>query len=301
VTGVLDLLALGETMLSLIAVGVPLAAATELRVSHGGAESNACVALSRLGLRTAWVSRLGVDAPGDRILDDLRAAGVGVDWVRRDPDRPTGLMLRETSGAPATYRRAGSAASALAPEDLDGVPVADARAVLVTGITAMLGDGPRRAAIALLDRARGLRVVDPNLRVGLWGSERASELVTPLLERCDLLIGGEAELSSLVGGSGRALAERCRELGPSEVVLKRGTDGAATLSEDGWIEHRPAPGPDRDPVGAGDAFNAGYLAARLDGRSPADALDLGARCGAAVAAAVGDTEGIPSRPEGAIR
>jgi 2-dehydro-3-deoxygluconokinase len=179
--------------------------------------------------------------------------------------------------------------------------VADARAVLVTGITAMLGDGPRRAAIALLDRARGLRVVDPNLRVGLWGSERASELVTPLLERCDLLIGGEAELSSLVGGSGRALAERCRELGPSEVVLKRGTDGAATLSEDGWIEHRPAPGPDRDPVGAGDAFNAGYLAARLDGRSPAEALDLGARCGAAVAAAVGDTEGIPSRPEGASR
>jgi 2-dehydro-3-deoxygluconokinase len=299
-TGVLDVLALGETMLSLIAVNVPLAEARELRVSHGGAESNACVALSRLGLRTAWVSRIGVDAPGDRILADLLAAGVGVEWVRRDPDRPTGLMLRETSGAPATYGRAGSAASALDREDLDGVPVADARAVLVTGITAMLGEGPHRAAIALLDRARGLRVVDPNLRLGLWGSDRAAELVTPLIERCDLLIGGEAELSSLFGGADRSLAERCRALGPSEVVLKRGVDGAAALSDGGWVEHRPVPRPDVDPVGAGDAFNAGYLAARLDGRSSAEALDLGARCGAAVAAAVGDTDGIRPRAEGGI-
>jgi 2-dehydro-3-deoxygluconokinase len=46
-------------------------------------------------------------------------------------------------------------------------------------------------------------------------------------------------------------------------------------------------------VGAGDAFNAGYLAARLAGAPPADALVEGARCGAAVAAAVGDTEGFP--------
>lgn len=301
-TGTVDVLALGETMLSLIAVDVPLRAATELRVTHGGAESNACVGLARLGLRTAWVSRLGADAPGDRIMAELGAAGVGVDWVRRDPDRPTGLMLRETSGAPATYHREGSAASALTVEDLADAPVATARAVLVTGITAMLGDGPNRTAVALLDGARGLRVVDPNLRPGLWGSHRASDLVVPLIERADLLIGGETELSTLVGGTGRALAERCRALGPTEVVLKRGAGGAAALA-DGWIEHRPAPGPNVDPVGAGDAFNAGYLAARLAGRDPFDALDLGARCGAAVAAAVGDTEGLPPAIdlEGGIR
>ena len=176
-------------------------------------------------------------------------------------------MLRDTSGAPAHYLRTGSAASALSPVDLDGVPVEGARAVLVTGITAMLGDEPRRAAIALLERARGLRVVDPNLRLGLWGSDRAAELVTPLLERCDLLLGGEPELRSLVGGTGRDLAERCRALGAREVVLKLGAEGAAALGPDGeWITCRPPPSPDVDPVGAGDAFNAGYVAARLQGR-----------------------------------
>jgi len=293
-----EVVALGETMLSLIAVGVPLAEAAELRVSHGGAESNACVGLVRLGLRAAWVSRLGRDEPGDRVEADLRAAGVDVRWVRRDPERPTGLMLRETSGAPARYHRAGSAASALSPDDLTEVPVEGARAVLVTGITAMLGEGPGRAAITLLERARGLRVVDPNLRRGLWGSDRAAELVVPLIERCDLVLGGEGELEALAGGTGRELAERCRALGPREVVIKRGPDGAAALGPDGaWVETSPAPVRDVDPVGAGDAFDAGYLAARLNGRPVSESLELGARCGARVAAAVGDTAGFPTQSE----
>lgn len=285
-----DVVALGESMVSLVAVGVPLARATELRVTHGGAESNTCVALVRLGVRAAWVSRLGRDPSGDRIEAELRAAGVGLDWVRRDPDRPTGLMLRDTLGGPARYYRAGSAASALSPADLEDVPMERARAVLVTGITAMLGDGPRRAALALLERAGGLRVVDPNLRSGLWGSDRAAELVLPLVERADIVLGGEAELGTLVGGTGQALAERCVELGPREVVLKRGPGGAAALEPGGrWVEVRRPQVRDVDPVGAGDAFNAGYLAARLRGDPVEDALSLGSRLGAAVAAAVGDT------------
>jgi 2-dehydro-3-deoxygluconokinase len=167
--------------------------------------------------------------------------------------------------------------------------------VLVTGITAMIGEGPCAAAVALLERAEGLRVVDPNLRPGLWGSDRAADLVRPLIERCDLLLGGEAELDVVVGGTGRDLAERCRTLGPREVVLKRGAAGAAALGPEGeWVEWTGALSPNVDPVGAGDAFNAGYVAARLNGRSIAAALELGAQCGAGVAGAVGDTAGFPN-------
>jgi 2-dehydro-3-deoxygluconokinase len=79
------------------------------------------------------------------------------------------------------------------------------------------------------------------------------------------------------------------------VVLKRGADGAAALVRDGeWVDHRPDPSPTVDPVGAGNAFNAGYLAARLRGRPVEAALELGARCGASVAAAVGDIAGFPT-------
>jgi 2-dehydro-3-deoxygluconokinase len=286
-----DLIAVGETMLSLIAVDGTVGTATSFRATHGGAESNTCVGAVRLGSRVAWVSRLGADPLGDRIVSALAAEGVDVRWVVRDPDRPTGLMLRDTTGAPAHYDRAGSAASALQPDDLDGVPVAEARAVLVTGVTALIGDGPQRTAVALLERAHGLRLVDPNLRLGLWGSARAGELILPLIERADLVLGGEAELASLIGEhQGVELARRCSKLGPSEVVLKRGPAGAAVLeAQGGWYEHPGSPVPEVDPVGAGDAFNAGYITARLAGASPPDALALGAECGARIASRLGDT------------
>jgi 2-dehydro-3-deoxygluconokinase len=284
-----DVIALGETMLSLIAADAPLATSRTMHVSFGGAEANTCVGLVQLGVPAAWVSRLGTDAAGDRVLSLLEGAGVDVRWVGRDPQRRTGLMLRDTKGTVAYYRT-GSAASVLGPADLDGVPVASARAVLVTGITALIGPEPRRAAIALLDAATGLRVVDPNLRRGLWGSDRAAELVSPLVARGDVLLGGERELALFAGDlHGERLARACRELGPREVVVKRGVRGAGVLDEhDEWHEHVPEPVVEVDPVGAGDAFNAGYVAARLAGAAAADALGQGAKRGAAVVTMLGD-------------
>jgi 2-dehydro-3-deoxygluconokinase len=214
--------------------------------------------------------------------------------VITDPARPTGAMFRDRVGG-LSYLRAGSAASALDAHDLDGVPVEDARAVLVTGITAMLGPGPQRAAIELLDRATGLRLVDPNLRPGLSGSEHAADLIRPLVRRCDVLIGGEDELSVIADGAdAEGIARACAALGPTEVVIKRGADGLAALGPDGGWRHQPAvPVVEHDPVGAGDACNAAYLAARLDGADIEDALKAGAVAGAAAAGVLGDTGVAP--------
>jgi 2-dehydro-3-deoxygluconokinase len=289
-----DVVAFGETMLSVVGVDGPLARATSFLVTHGGAESNVCVGLVRSGLRAAWVSALGDDEAGDRIADALAREGVDLRWVRRDPERPTGLMLRDTVGT-VRYYRTGSAASTLSPSDLEGVPIARARAVFVTGITALIGAEPGRAALALLQRASGLRVVDINLRSRLWGSDRAVELISPLLGAADLALAGEHEWRAFEpAAEGPDLARRIAARGPREVVIKRGRHGACALDGDGrWFEHAPEPGPDLDPVGAGDAFDAGYVAARLDGAPVEEALAAGAVCGAAVAALVGDTGGFP--------
>ncbi len=140
-----DLLALGETMLSLVATDGDLSTASTFMATHGGAESNTCVAMASEGFHVAWVSRLGDDPAGHRIRVDLARGGVDLRWVGTDARRPTGLMLRDTVGG-VRYWRAGSAAGAIGPSDLDDVPVDAARAILVTGITAMLGAGPRSAA-----------------------------------------------------------------------------------------------------------------------------------------------------------
>src|SRR5256885_15893120 len=144
-----DLLTLGETMLALAPpTGGRTRDAPALLVDHAGAESNTCVGLARLGHRVAWVSRLGADAAGDRILDALSAEKVDIRFVERDLARATGLMLKDPAAGVRYYRR-DSAASVMGPALLDPVPVADAHAVLVTGVTALIGRQPQSAALAL--------------------------------------------------------------------------------------------------------------------------------------------------------
>ncbi|HEY6549150.1 MAG TPA: sugar kinase [Vicinamibacteria bacterium] len=290
-----DLIALGETMLALSPpAGETLQRAASLVVDHAGAESNTCVGLARLGFQVAWVSRLGEDPPGDRILEALRSEGIDTRFVRRDPRRQTGVMFKDPVAQRVRYYRAGSAASALDPEDIAGLPLAEARAVLVTGVTALLGPGPQATALALLGAAASLRVVDPNLRRGLPGSDRWKELVLPLFERADLVLSGEQELAELLGpGDPQDLARRCARRGPREVVV-RGTHRLGALQADGaWVEADIQRSDAVDAVGAGDAFNAGYLAVRLRGGPVPDALRAGIHCGTAVAMSLGDTAGFP--------
>ena len=291
-----DLVAFGETMIALAPPpGEIVRRAGYLLVDHAGAESNTCVGLARLGLRVAWVSRLGADAAGERILESLSGEGIDTQWVGRDPARPTGLMLKEP-GTGVRYYRSGSAASAMGPDALLGVPVAEARAVLVTGVTALIGSEPHAAALAFLGSARGLRIVDPNLRNGLWGSDRRAELVRPLIDRCDLLLAGASELLELVGdgddSSAKALAERAQSRGPREVVV-RGAASVGVLTAEGWQELQIRRDDAVDPIGAGDAFNAGYIAVRLRGGPVHEALRAGVRCGAAVTTSPSDTAGFP--------
>ena len=95
------------------------------------------------------------------------------------------------------------------------------------------------------------------------------------------------------GRTAEELARAIVRAGPGEVVVKNGSAGAGALDSEGrWHEVAPAPVPDVDPVGAGDAFDAGYLHARLSGAAVLEALREGARCGAAVAATIGDAAGV---------
>src|ERR687889_1571681 len=89
----------GETMV----LGVParpgrLRHAASLELKIGGAESNVAIALSRLGVFAGWVGLLGDDEPGQLVLDRVRGEGVDASRVRRMPDHPTGLYLREQVG-----------------------------------------------------------------------------------------------------------------------------------------------------------------------------------------------------------
>lgn len=301
------LVTIGETMGLVRAVEYgPLRHARFLQLGMAGAESNVAIGVARLGQPATWVGHLGADDIGDLVESTLRGEGVGL-VVKRDPDRPTGLMLksqRTSATTKVTYYRAGSAASALRPEDLPLDRIAAADILHVTGITPALSPSCSGAVDAAVDHARrsGTTVsFDVNHRTALWGDDAARPVLRRLAGQADIVFAGLDEGRLLVDGtvpaSAEGLARRIAELGPSEVVIKRGADGALALIGDRLLEEPGRRVTAVDPVGAGDAFVAGYLAGVLDGATPEKRLHLANLTGAFAVTVNGDWEGAPTRDE----
>lgn len=288
-----EVLTFGETLVGFRTEG-SLRLPGRLQADVRGAESNVAIGLARLGHSVAWVSRVSVDAYGDEVLRALRSEGVDVGGVVRD-ERPTGLMLiqqRTADVAVVEYRRAGSAASGLVAADVRWVEAP--RLLHVTGITPALSDSCREAVVDAAERARAdgaLVTFDVNYRATLWSRERASEVLREVVPYADVVIAGEDELS-LVGS-----ADELLELGVHEVVIKRGSAGATSVSSEGSWEEPAVSVTVVDPIGAGDAFCAGWISAWLEGASVAARMRRGVVCGSFAVSTYGDTAGLPRRSE----
>ncbi|MGY1815706.1 sugar kinase [Blastococcus sp. SYSU D00820] len=276
--------------------------ATGVTLSVGGAESNVAIGLSRLGIRSSWVSAVGDDEPGELVLHRIRAEGVDTAAVRRVPDRPTGLYLREeVAGAPRVYYyRRGSAAATLAPGAFDPAVLDGAAFLHLTGITGALS--PESAEFltwaARTARAAGVRVsYDVNYRSRLWEPAAARAATEALLPLVDVLLVGDEEARALWGQDEDACLERLAGAGPDEVVLKLGARGCtAVVAGERW--HAPGFSARAvDPIGAGDAFAAGYLAATLWNQPPDQRLRTANAMGALCVQGLGDYEALPSRRE----
>ena len=299
----LDVVTAGETMV----LGVPprpgrLRHAGSLELKIGGAESNLAIALSRLGLSAGWAGYLGDDEPGQLVLDRIRAEGVDTSRVRRIQDRPTGLYLRERVGAQTRvyYYRGGSAASTISAEAFDPDYLKGAKFVHLTGITPALSDGCRAFTLWLAREARasGVRVgFDVNYRSKLWDPEEARAFAEDLLPEVDLLLVGDEEARALWGRDGEGFLRELVRKGPEEVVLKRGAEGSLAFIEGEVLDHPSFDVAEVDPVGAGDAFAAGYLAGHLWGMPPEGRLRVANAMGAMSVATLGDYEGLPDERE----
>lgn len=295
-------LTLGETMMLLSSTGIgPLRHARELAVGIAGAESNVAIGVARLGVAARWIGRVGDDEPGRLIASSLRGEGVDTRALV-DPDAPTGLMLKEFRTSTSTrvsYYRSASAGSRLRPDDLDPDLFRGVGVLHISGITPALSSSAAAAVHAAVDLAKEAGAVisfDVNFRSRLWPAQAASAALKPLARRSDILFAGDDEAPLLTEVGDDALAALAA-LGPTEVLLKRGARGASALIDGQRIEapvHRVTA---IDPVGAGDAFAAGYLAARCRGADPAERVEIAAATGAFAVTVRGDWEGAPSWAE----
>jgi 2-dehydro-3-deoxygluconokinase len=278
-----DLVTLGEV---LVRLSIPSPArfetAQQLDVQIGGAEANVAAACARLGARTAWLSALPANAWGDRVVQELRGHGVDCAHVRRLDDARMGTYFLEYGVPPrpirVLYDRRDSAFARLRADDLDWRPVREARLLHVSGVTPALGDNGKALVRRAVAEAREVSF-DVNYRATLWTPAAARAFVDEVLPLARWLFLGEAEARTVFGLSGEppAMLDAVGRLAPkATVTLLRGAEGALTLDGGRVLTPRQRHAVQMvDPIGAGDAFVAGFLWATLAGKSRQEAVDAG--------------------------
>jgi ribokinase len=250
----------------------------------GGSAANVAAWLAFAGLRPALVARVGDDDRGRAADAELRAAGVDA-RLTADLKRPTGtcVVLVSPGGERSMIPDPG-AGDRLAPSDLPGDLLGPGRHLHVAGYS-LLRAALRTAAMSAMARAResGMSVsVDPSSAALL------SPAFLDLACGADLLLPNATEAAALTGEddperAALLLAERV-----PEVVVKRGELGALWTDGRSVVRAEAAPmAAAVDSTGAGDAFAAGLLAARLDGAEPEAALAAGCRLAAAAVLTLG--------------
>ncbi|MEU8125386.1 carbohydrate kinase family protein [Spirillospora sp. NPDC049024] len=298
----LDLLVIGDANPDVLVHGapeVPPYGQAETLVGGGvlalgGSAAIAAHGAARLGLATAFAGLVGRDAAGDFVVDALSTAGVDVSCVVRHAALPTALTV--CLNRPGGDRAILTAPGCLVEHGPEHVPdVADLAVRHVHAASYFLQPRLARALPALLRERRAAGATtsldtndDP---AGLW------ELAPGLVSECTFLLPNEAEALALSGADD--LAGALASLGGDGCVpvVKRGAMGAVAM-RDGTAVHVDAPAAEPvDTVGAGDSFDAGFLAGWLDRGELRHALRLGAACGALSTRAAGGTAGQPTLPE----
>lgn len=298
-------LTLGETMALIDPLEDELYEGAQLTLRVAGAESNVGIGLSRLGIETTWISRLGTDPLGDLVSATLAAEGLDLTWVRRDPDAPTGVLFKWRAGGKTRvlYYRRGSAASRLESSDVPEEAFEGVAVVHLTGITTALSESARETVVDVARRARerGTTVVfDPNWRPALWtGPDEAVAAHRAVLPYVDWYLCGEEEGILLFGTAGAEDTVRAiLAAGAREAVVRARSPGTL-FRADGMHAVIPPPvvAPVLDEIGAGDGFAAGFIYGLLHGWGTEGCVRAGHAVAVRALAGTGDWETLPRLDE----
>lgn len=305
-----DVVAVGESMVTFLPSRPGrLADVPSFERGIGGAESNVACALAAAGHRTRWISRVGADGFGDHLVEAIGRYGVDTSAVGRDPHRPTGIYFRTaddrgTDAHEVVYYRAGSAASAMSPATMPHDALWSGRVLHLSGITPALSGDCLALVRDLCDRKPGRRSLvsfDVNHRPGLWRASDGADVLLDLARGADLVFVGEDEAAAAWDVTGGPAAIRAALPEPAVLVVKQGARGATVFAADhatgcDTITFVPALRVDVvAPVGAGDAFAAGFLSATLRGLPAERRLRHGHLMAAAALTVPGDLATPPSR------
>ena len=320
-----DLLAVGRSSIDLYAneVGVPFTEIKSFAAYVGGSPTNISVSARRLGLRTALLNAVGDDLVGDFVTNFLQREGVETRYGVRKRGRRTSAFLlgiEPPDKFPLVHYRDNCADLELSIDDVLAAPVAESRALLLTG-TGLSRQPSRNATLFAAERARGFGtkvVLDLDFRPELWPEVRAYGVaVRSILPLVDVVIGTSDEVEAAILGrwagkdsgaapacdsvAGRGAAEAvgaALAAGPEALVVKRGARSTLVQTRGGErIEVPTFEVEVLNVLGAGDAFAGGFLYGYLKGWDFYRSARVGNACGAIVVTRHGCANFMPYERE----
>ena len=298
------ILCCGEALIDMVAA--PSLDGPDGFVPHsGGAVFNTAIALGRLGARAGMLTGLSHDMFGDQLADALKASDVDTTHIIRS-DRPSTLAFVKLEDGQASYSffDENSAGRMIRAEDMPAL-TSDITALFFGGIS-LASDPSASAYAALLDRQGGSRAVmiDPNIRpLFITDAEGYRRRMAAMIRQADIVKVSDEDLNWL-NPAPLTQAEKISAMldtGPSVVIVTQGAEGAIATLADGTSITVPAVKTNVvDTIGAGDTFNAGFLAklselglltpealGTLDPDALRDAMTYGARVAAITVSRVG--------------
>lgn len=267
----------------------------------GGSAAITAAGAARLGLKVVMAGRVGDDAAGRFVREALAERGVDTSALTVDPDAPTPLTVVLTRDGDRAILTAAGALAAATADDVPERLLAASRHVHVSSYFLLPKLAPELPRLLRLAREHGATTsVDTNDDPsGTWDPGG----IAALLPETDYLLPNAEEVRHLAATPMAGVKEAAALLaarGPA-VVVKDGSRGAFARVDGKTYSAKGLPGDAVDTVGAGDSFNAGFLAALLAGLSPARALEAGVVCGGLSVRAAGGTAGQPTRDDLLVR
>jgi sugar/nucleoside kinase (ribokinase family) len=254
----------------------------------GGSASITAVVAARLGLRVALVAAIGDDAAGTFMLGELTAAGVDTAAMPVRPGQPTGMTVALSRGDDRAILTAEGVIGTLTRADVPAELLTSARHVHVSSYFLLERSlGPGLPALLAAARAAGATTsLDTNWDpAGTWGAD----FFPDVLAEADLLLPNEAEALKMAGTTDLTAAIASLTKAGSAIAVKLGARGARYADGERRYLATPVPLPPVDTTGAGDCFNAGFIAGLLTGLQPPEALALGCAAGGASTQGTGGT------------
>lgn len=303
---------MGELLVDFVAqeTGVELARATTFTRSPGGAVANVAVGLSRLGVSSRFVGKVGSDPFGGFLRDTLTKEGVDTTPLRVSAEYPTALVFvaLDAERVPSFYLFGHPSADQTLTEDEVGAAALAGAEFLHLGTVSLVREDTRRATKKLLRLAQAQKTkvsFDPNFRLHMWKDHALlRQLALEIAGESALVKLNESELLFLTGtAEPSAGARKLAALGVEVVVVTLGPRGAYYYSRDGEGDSPGFPVAAVDTTGAGDGFAAGLLAGLTGKPWPPSAEELAAAVrlanavGAIVTTAVGAMTALPARGE----